>query len=95
MAKTLEQRARMATERLLEAARWLVQDYKQAQIHVSRGETIRKLSLNPGFGVAGPLCYVNARAARVIETKKDGADLTSVEVQSGMYSDGLSKSLPG
>ena len=56
--------------------------------------TIRTFSLNPGFGEADSLCYVNARAARVIEAKKDGAALASVEVQSGMYSDGLSNSLP-
>ena len=81
-------------ERLLESARWLAQDYKQAQIHAARGVTIRTFSLNPGFGEADSLCYVNIRAARVIEAEKDGAALTSVEVRSCKYSDGLSTSLP-
>lgn len=94
MAKTPGQRARTEMERLLEAAGWLVQDYKQAQIHAARGVTIRRFSLNPGFGETDSLCYVNAKAARVIEAKKVGAVLNSVEVQSGMYSDGLSNSLP-
>lgn len=94
MAETLEQRARTEMERLAEAGGWLVQNYKQAQIHATRGVTIRTFSLNPGFREADSLCYVNARAARVIETRKDGAALTGVEVQSGMYSDGLSNSPP-
>lgn len=94
MAPGPEAAARAEIDRLLTAAGWAVQDFKQADIHAARGVAIREFQLNAGFGEADYLLYVDGKAAGVIEAKKQGATLTGVEVQSGKYSQGLPQSLP-
>jgi len=89
-----EAAARAEIDQLLSAAGWSVQDYKAADIHAARGVAIREFQLNPGFGEADYLLYVDGKAAGVIEAKKQGATLTGVEVQSGKYAQGLPASLP-
>ncbi|MDH3460863.1 MAG: DEAD/DEAH box helicase family protein [Burkholderiaceae bacterium] len=89
-----EQLARKEIDQLLQAADWSVQDYKAADIHATRGVAIREFQLNPGFGEADYLLYVDGKACGVIEAKKQGATLTGVEVQSGKYSQGLPPTLP-
>jgi hypothetical protein len=68
-----------------------------ANIHAARGVAIREFPLNPGHGFADYLLYIDAKAAGVIEAKKEGATLTGVEVQSARYAQGLpaSASPPG
>ena len=94
MAEKPEQRARAEIDRLLEAAGWAVQDFKQAQIHAARGVALREFQLNQGYGEADYLLYIDGRAAGVIEAKKEGTTLTGVEIQSGKYSQGLPDALP-
>ena len=91
---TPEQRARVRIDELLAAAGWSVQDYKQTDLHAARGVAIREFELNPGFGTADYLLYVDGRAAGVIEAKKEGSTLTGVEVQSARYAQGLPATLP-
>jgi type I restriction enzyme R subunit len=91
---TPEQRARAEIDRLLTAAGWTVQDLKAADIHAARGVALREFELNPGFGTADYLLYVDGKACGVIEAKKQGATLTGVEAQSGRYAQGLPPSLP-
>jgi type I restriction enzyme R subunit len=94
MPLTPEAQAREQIDRLLAAAGWAVQDVKQANIHAARGVALREFQLNPGFGFADYLLYVDGKAAGVVEAKKLGATLTGVEVQSGKYAQGLPASLP-
>ncbi|MBL8540958.1 MAG: DEAD/DEAH box helicase family protein, partial [Betaproteobacteria bacterium] len=89
-----EQEARVEIDALLTAAGWAVQDYKRSDIHAARGVALREFQLNPGFGEADYLLYVDGKAAGVIEAKKRGATLTGVEVQSGRYAQGLPATLP-
>lgn len=91
---TPEQQARAEIDRLLIAAGWDVCDLKQANIHASRGVAIRNFTLADGYGFADYLLYVDAKAAGVIEAKRQGATLSGVETQSGKYSKGLPASLP-
>lgn len=91
---TPEEQARRNIDALLTAAGWVVQDFKEANIHVARGVALREFELNAGFGTADYLLYVDGKAAGVIEAKKEGATLTGVEVQSGKYAQGLPASLP-
>jgi hypothetical protein len=91
---TPEALARQQIDRLLAAAGWAVHNFKAADIHAARGVAIREFQLNPGFGEADYLLYVDGKAAGVIEAKKQGATLTGVEVQSGKYAQGLPASLP-
>ena len=89
-----EQQARAEIDRLLAAAGWAVQDVKAADLHAARGVALREFELNPGFGTADYLLYVDGKACGVIEATKRGATLTGVELQSGKYAQGLPASLP-
>jgi type I restriction enzyme R subunit len=78
---------------LLQAG-WHVCNVADANIHAAHGVAIREFPLNPGHGFADYLLYIDAKAAGVIEAKKEGATLTGVEVQSARYAQGLPASLP-
>ena len=77
-----EQQARLSIDALLQQAGWHVCDMANANIHASRGVALREFPLNPGYGFADYLLYIDGKAAGVIEAKKEGATLTGVEVQS-------------
>ena len=91
---TPEQKARVSIDALLVQAGWHVCNVANANIHASTGVAIREFPLNPGFGFADYLLYVNGKACGVIEAKKQGATLTGVELQSGRYAQGLPTALP-
>ena len=91
---TPEQKARVSIDALLVAAGWHVCDMAHANIHAARGVALREFPLNPGFGFADYLLYIDGKAAGVIEAKKEGSTLTGVEVQSARYAQGLPASLP-
>ncbi len=79
---TPESRARQTIDALLTAAGWHVCNVSDANIHAATGVAIREFPLDPGFGFADYLLYVNGKACGVIEAKKEGATLTGVELQS-------------
>ena len=91
---TPEQKARVSIDTLLQQAGWHVCNMADANIHGYRGVALREFPLNPGFGFADYLLYIDGKAAGVIEAKKEGATLTGVEVQSARYAQGLPASLP-
>lgn len=91
---TPEQRARAEIDRLLTAAGWAVQDFKQTNLHATQGVALREFALDAGQGFADYLLYINGKACGVVEAKKQGATLTGVNVQSGRYAKGLPASLP-
>ena len=91
---TPEAKARQTIDALLVQAGWHVCDMADANIHAARGVALREFPLNPGFGCADYLLYIDGRAAGVIEAKKAGSTLTGVEVQSARYAKGLPEALP-
>ena len=91
---TPEQKARVSIDVLLVAAGWHVCSMLDANIHAARGVALREFPLNPGYGFADYLLYIDGKAAGVIEAKKEGATLTGVEVQSARYAQGLPATLP-
>jgi type I restriction enzyme R subunit len=91
---TPEQRARQGIDRLLAAAGWAVQDFKQADLHAARGVALREFVLGSGQGFADYLLYVDGKACGAVEAKKQGATLTGVEIQSARYAQGLPPTLP-
>ena len=93
MPETPEDRARQTIDDLLAAAGWLVQDRDRANISAGRGVAIRYFPLKSGYGFADYLLYVDGAALGVVETKKEGATLTSFEVQTAKYSEGLPDNL--
>ena len=91
---TPEAKARVTIDALLTAAGWHVCSVADANIHAAVGVAIREFPLNPGYGYADYLLYVNGKACGVIEAKKEGATLTGVELQSSRYAKGLPTTLP-
>jgi hypothetical protein len=82
---TPEQLARVNIDKLLQQAGWYVCNMADANIHAARGVALREFPLNPGYGFADYLLYIDGKAAGVIEAKKEGSTLTGVEVQSARY----------
>lgn len=91
---TPEAKARKTIDALLEQAGCHVCDMADANILAARGVALREFPLNPGYGFADYLLYIDGRAAGVIEAKKVGSTLTGVEVQSARCAKGLPASLP-
>jgi type I restriction enzyme R subunit len=89
-----EGEARRRIDTLLVAAGWQICDASAADIHAARGVAIREFPLEPGYGFADYLLYIDGRAAGIIEAKKQGATLTGVEIQSARYAQGLPVTLP-
>ena len=83
-----EELAREKIDAGLEAAGWTVQDPNKVDLSAGRGIAVREFPLVRGHGYADYLLYVDAKAAGVIEAKKDGTPLTVVEVQTVKYSEG-------
>jgi type I restriction enzyme R subunit len=94
VAEKPEEKARAGIDQLLAKAGWAVQSMAEANIHAARGVAIREFPLKTGHGFADYLLYIDARAAGVIEAKKEGVTLTGVETQSDRYAQGLPETLP-
>ena len=91
---TLEERARINIDDLLEQAGWAAQDAGALNLYASNGLAVREFRLKPGHGTADCLLYVNHNAAGVLEARPEGSTLTGVEIQSEKYRTGLPDDLP-
>lgn len=87
-----EEEARQLIDGLLEAAGWLVQDYRNLNLSAGIGVAVREFPLKTGF--ADYMLFVDRKAAGVIEAKPVGATLGGVDWQSEKYTKGLPDSLP-
>ena len=82
---TPEQLSRMAIDRRLEQAGWIVQDMAQLNLFAGLGVAVREFPTS-----TGPVDYalfVDGVPGGVVEAKKDdaGEHITDVEIQSGRY----------
>lgn len=93
MPETPEDRARKNIDDLLGKAGWRVQDRDKANVSAGRGVAIRGFPLKSGHGFADYLLYVDGQAAGVVEAKKEGETLTTYEIQTAKYSEGLPNGL--
>ena len=87
-----EESARQRIDHLLEEAGWDVQDFKEMNLGASLGISICEFPLKTGF--ADYLLFVDRKAAGVIEAKPEGATLSGVSYQSGMYTEGIPDDIP-
>jgi len=87
-----EQEARKEIDRLLEAAGWLIQDRRDANIQAGPGVAVREFPLKSG--PVDYILYVDGAVAGAVEAKKEGWTLSGVEAQSKRYSEGLPDNLP-
>ena len=85
MRVTPEAQARLLIDRKLEAAGWLVQDAKHADLGAGRGIAIREYPTDTG--PADYLLFVDKQPLGVIEAKRDeeGHKLSAHEPQTGRY----------
>jgi type I restriction enzyme R subunit len=87
-----EQRARRRIDAMLEAAGWVVQDYKAINLYAATGVAIRELVTNAG--PADYVLFVNRQAVGIIEAKKQGTTLSGVEWQTVKYQANAPDALP-
>ena len=79
-----EAKARIDIDRQLHAAGWNVQNLKELNLFVSCGVAVREVQSKGG--PADYMLFVNGKALGVVEAKKVGTTLTTVEEQSARYS---------
>ncbi|HEY8543742.1 MAG TPA: hypothetical protein VIL36_01795 [Acidimicrobiales bacterium] len=65
-----EQRARVRIDAMLEAAGWVVQDYRAVNLYAGTGVAVRELVTEAG--AADYVLFVDRQAVGVIEAKKQG-----------------------
>ncbi len=87
-----EQKARVRIDAMLEAAGWMVQDYKAVNLYAGVGVAVRELATSAG--PADYVLFVNRQAVGVIEAKKKGATLSGVEWQTIKYQTNVPDELP-
>ncbi len=85
---TPEQQARVEIDRKLEAAGWVVRDFREIDLSVGPGVAVREFQTDTG--PADYLLYGDRKALGTIEAKKDGTPLLGVESQSDRYTVGFS-----
>lgn len=85
--------ARIAIDRQLEAAGWVVQDRDELNLFASPGVAIREVSI-PGAGEADYLLVAGRRAVGIVEAKPAGTTLTGVEPQTRVYAEGQIDPIP-
>jgi type I restriction enzyme R subunit len=88
-----EAKAREKIDALLAQSGWLVQDREDMNLTASDGVAVREFTLEKGHGFVDYLLFVDGNALGVVEAKPAGYSLTSVEVQTKKYVEGLPASL--
>ncbi len=88
----LEDAARVKIDRLLEAAGWIVQDYKEFSLGAAQGVVVRDFPLQTGF--ADYMLFVDRKAVGVVEAKPEGTTLSGVSEQTEKYLRGLPSNYP-
>ncbi len=87
-----ENKARIRIDEMLERAGWVVQDYKDVNLHAGEGVAVRELVTSAG--PADYVLFVNRQAVGVIEAKKQGTPLAGVEWQTVKYQSSIPDELP-
>lgn len=80
-----EQKARLEIDKMLIKAGWEIQDYKEINLGSSFGIAVREYRTDSG--PADYILFIDREAIGVIEAKKVGSILTSVEEQTARYAD--------
>jgi len=89
---TPEEEARQEIDRLLEAAGWLIQDFRDINLGAALGVAVREFPLTSGY--ADYLLFIDREASGAIEAKPKGTTLSGVEEQTNGYLLGLPEEIP-
>jgi type I restriction enzyme R subunit len=84
--------ARINIDQQLSDAGWQVQDRLQMNLYAGLGVAVREYPLATGF--ADYLLFVDRKAVGIIEAKAEGATLSGVAEQAGLYVTGLPQNIP-
>jgi type I restriction enzyme R subunit len=87
-----EEEARKKIDKLLEAAGWRIQDYKDLNLGAGLGVVVRSFPLKTGE--ADYLLFVDRRAVGVVEAKPEGTTLSGVSEQTEGYLRDLPVNVP-
>jgi type I restriction enzyme R subunit len=87
-----EDAARVKIDGLLEAAGWIVQNYKELNLGSGLGVVVRDFPLKTGF--ADYMLFVDRKAVGVVEAKPEGTTLSGVSEQTEKYLWGLPTNCP-
>jgi type I restriction enzyme R subunit len=87
-----EEKARKNIDKLLRAASWVVQDYKDLNLGASLGVAVGDFPLKTGF--ADYILFVDRRVIGVVEAKPEGTTLGGVSEQTEKYLRGLPETIP-
>lgn len=87
-----EQKARKRIDQMLEAAGWVVQDAKDANLYAGVGVAVREVMT--AAGPADYVLFVDRQAVGVIEAKRQGTPLSGVEWQTAKYQAHLPGEVP-
>lgn len=79
----------MNIDAALEAAGWVIQDRDEINLAAGPGVAVREFPMAMGHGFADYMLFVDTKAVGVLEAKKEGDPLTSVELQADKYATGL------
>ena len=82
----------MKIDGLLEAAGWLVQDYKDLNLGCWLGVAVREFPLKAGF--ADYMLFVERHAVGVVEAKPEGTTLSGVSEQTEKYLRSFPENIP-
>jgi len=80
---TPEAKARLSIDKKLEAAGWMVQDYRKINLGETRGVAVREYPTETG--PADYVLFVDRRPLGILEAKEDSSILTFAEEQSERY----------
>ena len=93
-----EEEAREKIDELLEAAGWIIQDYKGLDLGAGAGIAVREFPLKPSSEGKPPtadyLLFLDRKAAGVLEAKPAGTTLSGVAEQSDKYRENIPDNLP-
>ncbi len=89
---TPEESARLKIDALLEAAGWVVQDFKDLSLGAGVGVAVREFPLKTGE--ADYSLFVDRRAVGVVEAKPEGTTLSGVSEQTEKYLCGFPENIP-
>jgi type I restriction enzyme R subunit len=87
-----EEKARQDIDKLLVAAGWNVQDYRDLNLGAALGVVVRDFPLESGF--ADYLVFIDRKAAGAIEAKAQGTTLSGVSEQTEKYLWGVPANIP-
>jgi len=73
----------------LEAAGWVIQPFKSADVFASKGVAVEYFQMGRGVGEADYVLFINGEAVGILEAKKEGETLVGKEPQSSRYAKGF------